>query len=232
FTKSNRLTGEDNFRWRGQEISRLEGFSDAVFAFALTLLVVSLEVPKTFHELLEAMKGFVAFGACFAFLANIWFQHYRFFRRYGLQDTTSVLLNCVLLFCVLFYVYPLKFLFLSWFGGATSVEPKEATILFVVYGLGFAAVFLVFTLLHLHAWRLRVELQLDELEQLKTLHKIVDHTAMMIIGIMSCCLALVLPENLVGIAGYFYTSIGLYFWVSGVFLGKHQRQLAEKLRAV
>ena len=33
------------FRWRSREISRLEGLSDAVFGFAITLLIVSLEVP-------------------------------------------------------------------------------------------------------------------------------------------------------------------------------------------
>ena len=45
------------FRWRGHEISRVEGLSDAVFGFAVTLLVVSLEVPKTFNELAEIMRA-------------------------------------------------------------------------------------------------------------------------------------------------------------------------------
>ena len=38
----------------GREVSRIEGFSDAVFGFALTLLVVSLEVPDNFDALVCA----------------------------------------------------------------------------------------------------------------------------------------------------------------------------------
>src|SRR6266536_5396112 len=87
-----------------REVSRVEGFSDAVFAFAVTLLVVSLEVPHTFEELMDAMRGFPAFALCFAMLSQVWFHHYRYFRRYGLQDTFTVVLNGVLLFVVLFYV--------------------------------------------------------------------------------------------------------------------------------
>jgi hypothetical protein len=37
-----RVPPEPHFRWRGGEITRLEGFTDAVFAFAVTLLVYSL----------------------------------------------------------------------------------------------------------------------------------------------------------------------------------------------
>jgi uncharacterized membrane protein len=79
---------DGKFRWRGHEISRVEGLSDAVFAFAITLLVVSLEVPKTFNELAPTMRGFGAFAICFVLLFLVWFNQYKFFRRYGLQDTT------------------------------------------------------------------------------------------------------------------------------------------------
>src|SRR6266403_1270249 len=99
------------FRWRSHEITRIEGLSDAVFGFAVTLLVVSLEVPKTYAELMQAMRGFGAFAICFTLLIVIWFNQYKFFRRYGLQDNLTVVLNLALLFVVLFYVYPLKFVF-------------------------------------------------------------------------------------------------------------------------
>src|SRR5205823_2235752 len=105
------LMAEKNFRWRGHEISRIEGFSDAVFGFAVTLLVVSLEVPHTFTELKEAMLGFPAFGICFSLLLLVWRTHVHFFRRYGLQTGWASALNATLLFLLLFYVYPLKFLF-------------------------------------------------------------------------------------------------------------------------
>src|ERR1700738_3350226 len=107
-TQSPDLAG---FRLRGREVTRLESFSDAVFGFALTLVVVSLDVPKSFDDLVTTMRGFPAFALCFLFLALIWNGHYKYCRRYGLDDATSRFLTCVMLFLVLFYVYPLKFLF-------------------------------------------------------------------------------------------------------------------------
>src|ERR1700756_2479865 len=95
------LHHEEGFRWRGGEIARIEGLSDAVFAFAITLLVVSLEVPKTFNELAETMHGFGAFLVSFVLLFFVWFNQYKFFRRYGLGDNITVALNAALLFVVL-----------------------------------------------------------------------------------------------------------------------------------
>ena len=56
---------------RAYETSRLEGFSDTVFGFALTLLVVSLEVPFSFEALRQQMEGF--FGFLTASLMGAWF---------------------------------------------------------------------------------------------------------------------------------------------------------------
>lgn len=69
---SNRISGEAGFRWRGGEVTRLEGFTAAVFAFAVTPLVVSLEVPKNYPELIEAMRGAIA--------GRIWGQRERMLR--------------------------------------------------------------------------------------------------------------------------------------------------------
>ena len=101
----------DGFRMRGREVTRLESFADAIFAFALTLLIVSLEVPKSLADLIGTMRGFPAFAVCFTLLATLWNTHYKSSRRYGLDDPTTRFLTCILLFIVLFYVYPLKFFF-------------------------------------------------------------------------------------------------------------------------
>ena len=184
------------FRERGREVNRLESFSDAVFGFALTLLVVSLDVPKTFDDLMATMRGFPAFALCFLFLALIWNGHYRFCRRYGLDDGTSRFLTCVMLFLVLFYVYPLKFLFnvsiTGLFGGSASsasMTRSEFSALLVIYGLGFAAVYLSQTLLYLHAYRLRDALELTELEKFDTRYQLFRLVTLVAFGLIAAGLA-------------------------------------------
>jgi uncharacterized membrane protein len=232
------------FRWRGHEVTRLEGFTDAVFAFAVTLLVVSLEVPRTFEELSRAMRGFLPFAVCFAILIWIWYEHYVFFRRYGLRDPWTVFLNAVLIFVVLFYVYPLKFLFQLVLGPVsglgtevrrasgrieTMIETRDVPALFVTYGAGVAAVFLVLALLYFHAYRRRNDLALTEVEIFDTRSDILRHLEMAAVGALSMLLAAVLPPAAVGLAGYVYFLFGLAQWLHGSISRARRRRLLARL---
>ena len=234
---------EENFRWRAGEITRLEGFSDAVFAFAVTLLVVSLEVPHTFEELMDAMRGFAAFALCFAMLSQVWFHHYRYFRRYGLQDTTTVILNGVLLFVVLFYVYPLKFLFTMLIGqltggasvgGRTAVEAmisrEEISSLMVIYGIGFAAVFGIFAVLAFRAWQRREQLELSPVEEVVTQQSLWENVAMAAIGLLSVLLAIVLPAGMAGLSGFAYFLIPIFFTFAGMHFGRRIRMAKQRVK--
>lgn len=110
---------------RTHKISRLEEFSDAVFGFALTLLVLSSTVPRSYDQLAGLMRGLPAFACCFALLVWIWHEHQEVFERYPMADGRTILLNSVLLFVVLIYIYPLKFMFESFMGGGWSEQPPE-----------------------------------------------------------------------------------------------------------
>jgi uncharacterized membrane protein len=221
------IAGERHFQWRGGEITRLEHFSDAVFAFAVTLLVVSLEVPKSLQELMTALRGFVAFAVCFAMLVLVWLYHCRFFRRYGLQDGWVTFLNSLLLFFVLFYVYPLKFLAVVMFGGAEHITGHDIRTILVVYGCGYAALWLTFAWMYLHAWRKRDQLALNEIERLRTRHIVINHFAMAVIGLCSVLLALVMPERQVGLSGYFYFVIPVYFLVARFTFRRRERHAVQ-----
>jgi uncharacterized membrane protein len=222
------MPGEAEFRWRGEEVTRLEGFSDAVFAFALTLLVVSLDVPKNFPQLIEVLRGFLPFAACFYLLANVWRQHVLYFRRYGMQDTPATVLNCALLFFVLFYVYPMKFIFVKMFEQAAMEEGQIRT-LFVVFAGGFGAISVIFVLLQWHAWRRRHELALNAVERLQTKQTLFHHAAMLLICLTGATLAEIVPASWVGSSGLFYFVIPLYYFVAESIFGRQRRRLAKQV---
>jgi uncharacterized membrane protein len=228
-----------DFRLRSHEISRIEGLSDAVFGFAVTLLVVSLEVPRTFDELSRAMRGFGAFAISFALLVFIWVQQNKFFRRYGLQDNITILLNAILLFVVLFYVYPLKFLFaylVNVFTGghgevrlpngnvAAMVERADVATLMIIFGIGYVAIFAVFVLLYWHAWRKQTELDLNEIEMLDTRKTIQECALNCLIGVLSISIA-AFGGSFRGLAGPVYMLTPLVMTWHGFTMGKRRGRM-------
>jgi hypothetical protein len=139
---------------------RLETFGDAVFALAATLLVVTLEVPTDYSELLDTLSRFPAFGLAFAALISLWTGHRRFFARHPLSDSWTVFLHSVLLFIVLIYVYPLKLLaevvasrFFWASGGGPTLEPGEVRGLYLIFGAAVVATSVAMAGLYLRAWR-------------------------------------------------------------------------------
>ena len=237
---ANRIGG-GKFRWRSHETSRIEGLSDGVFAFAITLLVVSLEVPRTFNQLAATMRGFGAFAICFALLFVVWYSQYKFFRRYGLQDTVTVVLSGALLFVVLFYVYPLKFLFTSlvdrMMGGGNQVQLPNGTIeavierhqmgtLMLIFGIGYLAVFAVFVLLYFHAYRKRHELQLNDLEVFDTRSDIQANILNCLIAMLSISLVL-FGGGLSRFAGLTYMLTGVVLAVHGTIMGKRRGRMIK-----
>ncbi|MTB50224.1 TMEM175 family protein [Lewinella sp. W8] len=133
--------------------SRVEAISDSIFAFAATLVVVSLDIPEDFTELKASLGSFIPFGISFFALVMIWRTHYNFFRRSQFVDTWVIALNMMMLFVVLFYVYPLKFLANLAFGEAKISGWDQFAELFELYSLGFAAIFFFLGMMYFAAAR-------------------------------------------------------------------------------
>ena len=221
---------------RRHEISRLEAFSDAVFAFALTLLVVSLDVPTSYAELMKLMAGFVPFAASFALLTWIWYEHNVFFRKYGMQDAWTATLNAALLFVVLFYVYPLKFLFTAAFSFFVpllaidlKVRPHELARIFAIYGAGFVVLFSMFALLYGHAYRRRAALGLGPLDVFDVRESAGAHLVSAGVGALATAIALFAPHPIPVMSGFTYFLMGPAHWVYGVRSGRRRKALEARV---
>ncbi|MCP3979232.1 MAG: DUF1211 domain-containing protein [bacterium] len=218
------LRGERHFRWRGGDVSRLEALSDAVFALSLTLLVVALEVPRTSDDLVRLFWQFPAFAVCFAFILWVWYEHYLYHRRYGFETAGAVALNGLLLFFVVFYVYPLKFLASALITESVSDQQlvefgRHGARVMLLYSGGFVGIFSVMALLYWRAWSLRERIQLNATERAATLGALRGHLLSVGIGVLSLIAVVALPRfpALSGIVYFLMGPVhGINGWRTGV----------------
>ena len=236
---------DGDFRVRGKDISRVEGLSDAVFGFAITLLAISLEVPKTSGEVLHAMRGLGAFAVTFLLLFNMWRMQYTFFRRYGLDDKKVVMLTGALLFVLLLFVYPLKFIMGVMneklltivgfpdptFDRAAVLTRHDFPVLLAAFGLGLAAVFGVFNALYRHAYSLRDSLELDAIERFDTLEQLRASAVVIGLGIAIGVLYL-LASAMPSAANAFENAAAAIVIVCAVLIVRQRRNQSTRREAL
>lgn len=201
-------------RWRSSGASRLETFVDAAFAFAVTMLIISVEnIPTTFDDLLYALREVPAFAASFALVAMFWHAHYRWSRRYGLEDGWSTILSLSLVFAVLVYLYPLRIVaasaFNAWTGGWLPAATEMRTMadyrwLFGVYGFAFATMSLIVLLLFVRALSTETEPPLDAVEREFTRLEVKIWSTLAGSGLLSALFAVTLQGGWIALSPYVY----------------------------
>jgi len=224
------------FRLRGMEMTRLETFIDAAFAFAISMLViVAQQIPDDIGSLLAAFANVPTFVCCIAVLSIYWRGHWLWSRRYGLEDGVSILISWAMIVTILIFIYPLKAIFgAMWYmlsngqvGHPFSLHTTEhqARWIFAVYALGLIAISAEIFLLNLRAWQLRAPLQLNAREELMTRGELTGWSIPAFFGVVSLVFAFALPIEQISWCGWIY-------FLMAIALRAHRFWRRKQLRAM
>jgi uncharacterized membrane protein len=235
-----KLPEKQGFRLRGMEMTRTETFTDAAFAFALTLLVISVDaIPRDYEEMTAAVKGIPAFGLSCMILFLFWHGHWNWSRRYGLEDFPSMIVSFYLVFVMLCYVYPLKFVtstFVEWVSGQRiDADPNVDSIasmnelfgIFTIYSVGFVALCLAILLLYWRAWQQREDLGLNETERFVTRSELGSWSILISVGVVAVLMGLFAPRRLLTVPGWAYMLLPILMPLYGHFRGRRLARLQQ-----
>src|SRR5881409_1043272 len=223
----------EGFRLRGMQMTRLETFIDAAFAFAISMLVIAAQqIPDNIQALLAAFKNVPTFICCIAVLGIFWRGHWLWSRRYGLEDSVSILISWAMIVTILIFIYPLKAIFgAMWYlissgqvGQRFSLHTTEsqARAIFAIYALGLIAISAEILLLNLRAWQLRKPLRLNDRESMVTRGELSGWSVPVFVGIVSLVFALTLPAEQIQWSGWIYFSMIILVPLHDFF---HERRL-------
>jgi uncharacterized membrane protein len=136
-----------------KETGRVEAFSDGVFAVAITLLVLNIQIPPVSSTesdlrdfLLSKWPTYLAFVTSFATIGIMWINHHRLFTHIKRTDTVLLLLNLLLLLVIVFYPFPTALL-------AQSIVTSSGRLAALVYSGTSIVLAIFFNLL----WRYAVK---------------------------------------------------------------------------
>ena len=203
-------------------ISRLEAFSDGVFAFAATLMVVNFDVGQNLRFEKATIVGFGSFAISFFVLVSLWWVHYNYFRRTKYMDNWIIVLNAILLFVALYYVFPLKTMVQSWAGEGGVNSIQDLSNLFILYGLGFLLIFTCYALMYYRAYRKSKSSN----NSLKLIYFTRHFAIFALVAALSITISFLKIGMPFGFPGWVYGLIGpLCFWHSNSFRKKYQVDL-------
>lgn len=198
---------------------RVEAFSDGVFAFAATLMVVTLDMDESLQLIGAKASNFISFGVSFFVLVVLWKVHYNFFRKTSYIDNWIITFNSILLFVVLYYVFPLKSLINSWMG-VKSITADELSALFVMYGFGFALIFLCYALMYYRAYQKTMTLG----RSVDLLFSAQHFSLYVLTAILSILLGILKVGITFGAPGFFYALLGPLCYFHAVWFEKKYRK--------
>src|SRR6202045_4662040 len=226
------------FRLRGMQMTRLETFIDAAFAFAISMLVIAAQqIPDNIQALLAAFKNVPTFVCSIAVLGIYWRGHWLWSRRYGLEDSVSILISWAMIVTILIFIYPLKAIFgAMWFlissgqvGQPFSLHTTESEVrtIFAIYALGLIAISAEILLLYLRAWQLREPLRLNARERLMTRGELTGWCIPVSVGFASLVFSFTLPIEQIAWCGWVYFLMAIMVRVHRFWHGRKLREVTS-----
>lgn len=201
-------------------ISRVEALSDGVFAFAATLLAVSLDNGETNTALFIDFVSFISFFVSFFVLLLLWKAHYNFFRRTSYMDNMLIGSNAVFLFAVLYFIFPLKSLLFSMFR-QFAVTRESLAQLFELYGFAIMLLFTSLSLMYYWAYKKDVE----NPDRLKLFYYSRHFSIFILISFVSIMLSFLNIGLSFGLPGLIYSLLGPLCAGYGIWF---KRQMIKK----
>jgi uncharacterized membrane protein len=137
-----------------RDTGRLVAFSDGVFAISITLLILEIDTPDDYenllHGLLELWPSYLAYAVTFLFIGQVWANHHVMFDHIRAADRIVLLLNTVLLMVVAFLPFATSVLA----GALDSGHGQRTAVVF--YAIAFAVTALTFNAVWQYASRHRL----------------------------------------------------------------------------
>ncbi|MFC3092744.1 DUF1211 domain-containing protein [Alteromonas sediminis] len=198
--------GKQQFKMRGEAMTRIEIFVAAAFAFAITMLIISLDdMPRNMDEFKMAIRNIPSFLMSSALIIYVWHIHANWSRHYGLEDRMTVFLSSVLICIVLIFMYPLRLMMQGLFFivsdgyfplGIELDGYDNLRMMFLFYAIGFLALTVNFWALYAYARHLRVKLALSELELKYTRENEISWLLNCVISAAVITVMVFIPDNL------------------------------------